>query len=58
MSKYTTEVRFICENAAGLTESKGYSKIDEILTESAPIIFNFEYPILMKHIGFRLKRKF
>ena len=57
MSKYTTEVRFICENAAGLTESKGYSKIDEILTESAPIIFNFEYPIFDEAYRIPLEKK-
>lgn len=45
MSKYTTEVRFICETAAGESESQGYSKIDDILTIAAPNIFNFYYPI-------------
>ena len=31
MSKYTTEVRFICEQAAGYRESQPYSKINEII---------------------------
>lgn len=31
MSKYTTEVRFICENKAGLTESGGSDSVDEVL---------------------------
>lgn len=31
MSKYTTEVRFICENYAGLTESVGFDGIDEVI---------------------------
>lgn len=39
MSKYTTEVRFICENKAGLTESKGASNVDNILNESWDKIF-------------------
>ena len=45
MSKYTTEVRFICEVAAGLTESAGSSKVDEIIAKAAPIVFNFDWPI-------------
>ena len=45
MSKYTTEVRFICEHDAGLTESKGYSHIEEILTACLPNVFDFEFPI-------------
>lgn len=45
MSKYTTEVRFICETLAGLKESAGYDSIDEILEKSAPLIFNFPFPL-------------
>lgn len=45
MSKYTTEVRFICENAAGLTESSGYSRIDDIINKAIPSVFNFNFPI-------------
>ena len=37
MSKYTTELRFICENSAGLTESVGYSGIDEVLDKARDI---------------------
>ena len=33
MSKYTTEVRFICETAAGYTESQGYDKVEEVIAE-------------------------
>ncbi len=44
MSKYTTEVRFICESLAGLTESVGFDKIDEVITKSSPKIFS-SYPI-------------
>ena len=59
MSKYTTEVRFICETEAGLTESVGYSKVDEVLNKSWDKIFDAgdwdiydeEYrPILCKKI--------
>lgn len=45
MSRYTTEVRFICETAAGLLESQGYSKVDEILTAAIPKVFDFDFPI-------------
>ena len=45
MSKYTTEVRFICETEAGLMESKGFNDIETILNVSAPKIFNFPFPI-------------
>lgn len=39
MSKYTTEVRYICETCAGLTESEGYDSIDEIVESAYPQIF-------------------
>ena len=39
MSKYTTEVRYICETYAGLTESEGYDSIDEIVEKAVPKIF-------------------
>lgn len=45
MSKYTTEVRFICETASGLTESKGYNDVADIIQSARPHIFNFDYPI-------------
>ena len=45
MSKYTTELRFLCETVAGLTESKGYAHIDDILESAAPVIFDFDWPL-------------
>lgn len=45
MSKYTTELRFICETEAGLTESQGFNAIGDILQTAAPKIFNFDFPI-------------
>jgi hypothetical protein len=39
MSKYTTEVRFICESYAGLQESGGYNDIENILDRSYDKIF-------------------
>lgn len=40
MSKYTTEVRFICEEKAGLIVSTGSNKVDEILEKSWNKIFD------------------
>lgn len=45
MSKYTTEVRFICETMSGLTESAGYNSIDDIIQTAIPKIFSFGFPI-------------
>ena len=42
MSKYTTEVRFICEQAAGLTESVGLADIDDVLENSYDKIFKVD----------------
>ena len=57
MSKYTTEVRYICETAANLPESKGYSSIDEILTAAAPKIFDFNFPIYDENYRSILEKK-
>lgn len=45
MSKYTTEVRYICERAAGLEESKGFNDVSDILDKAAGNVFNFSFPI-------------
>lgn len=45
MSKYTTEVRYICENAAGYKESKGFADVDKIIEDSITSIFSFDFPI-------------
>jgi hypothetical protein len=45
MSKYTTEVRYICERLYGLDESTGYASVDAILAQTAPKIFDFDFPI-------------
>ena len=39
MSKYTTEVRFICESKAGLSESSGSDNVDDIISKSWDKIF-------------------
>lgn len=39
MSKYTTEVRFVCEQKAGLHESMGCDNVDEVIRNSWDKIF-------------------
>ena len=68
MSKYTTEVRYILEHDAGYDESKGLSKVDEIIDsawdktfatgEGAPIIGSAMYyedicKKILKHYYFK-----
>lgn len=45
MSKYTTEVRFICETYAGLDESSDFAGIQEVLDKSRDKVFDFDFPI-------------
>lgn len=45
MSKYTTEVRFICENYAGLTESTGFNNVNQVIEDARPKVFDFDFPI-------------
>ena len=45
MSKYTTQVRFICEQFSGLYESVGLSGVDMVIEGARDKVFDFEYPI-------------
>lgn len=45
MSKYTTEVRFICEHFAGLDKSEGFDSVEDIISVARTKIFDFSYPI-------------
>ena len=51
MSKYTTEVRYICEMYAGLEESVGFDDIGRVITDSRDKIFDFEYPVNSSILG-------
>lgn len=53
MSKYTTEVRKICENYAG----SGFTRVDDIINRSLPIIFDFDFPIYDENYRAILERK-
>ena len=44
MSKYTTELRFICEEKAGLKESVGYTDVKSTIEAARSNIFDFDYP--------------
>lgn len=57
MSKYTTEVRYICETMAGLTESEGYNSINEIIENAVPHIFDFDYPVFDENYRRVLEKK-
>lgn len=57
MSKYTTEVRFICEQACGLTESAGLSSVNNIIKQSAPVVFNFDFPVFDENYRLPLETK-
>lgn len=45
MSDYTTELRYIVETSAGLKESAGYPKVNELIQLAIPKIFDFNFPI-------------
>lgn len=45
MSKYTTELRFICEQVSGLKESVDYNGVETVISTARPLIFSFNYPI-------------
>ena len=57
MSKYTTELRFICEEMSGLMESVGYYKVNEVIDKSRANIFSFDYPIFDENYKSVLERK-
>ena len=57
MSKYTTEVRFICENSAGLSKSEDADNVDSILDKCWNKVFNFDFPIFDENYRQVLCRK-
>ena len=48
MAKYTTELRSILENYAGLSESVGYEDVGTVITAARGKLFDFDYPIFDK----------
>ena len=45
MSKYTIELRYICETMGGLEASVGGDDVDQVIQNAIPSIFNFSFPI-------------
>lgn len=45
MSKYTTEVRYICEHFSGLSESVGYNDVEQVIKNCLSKVFDFNFPI-------------
>lgn len=58
MSKYTTELRFLCEHLSGLSESKGFDDTDSIIESARPKIFSFSYPIFDENYKSTIETKF
>lgn len=56
MSKYTTQVRFICETSAKLTVSSGFNDIEDILNKSWNKIFS-DFPIFDEQYRAELCKK-
>lgn len=57
MSKYTTELRFILEDAAGYDSSQGYETIPDIIEKARPKIFDFDFPIFDENYRVPLETK-
>lgn len=56
MSKYTTEVRFICESASELTESAGFNDVESVLDKCWNKIFS-DFPIFDEEYRAHLCKK-
>lgn len=57
MSKYTSEIRFICESVTGHSQSVGFNDVKNVLSDAAPIIFDFDYPIFDENYRIPLETK-
>lgn len=57
MSLYTTELRYLCEVAAGLEISKGYDSVNDIIEKAIPVIFDFDFPIFDENYRKILEKK-
>lgn len=49
MSKYTTQLRYICESVAGYDESQGYTNFETVIQAAIPKIFDFDFPVYDKN---------
>ena len=59
MSKYTTEVRWICESYYNQNNNDphGYNFVETILDTAAPLVFSFNFPIFDENYRIPLEKK-
>lgn len=57
MSKYTTELRFVCESYAGLNASRDRSGVENVINTALPKIFDFDFPIFDENYRKILEKK-
>ena len=57
MSEYTSQLRYICETLAGLSESTGYTNVSQVIAGARPKIFSFQYPIFQESYRETLETK-
>ena len=57
MAYYTVQLRTICESLLGYSEPQPYSQIDNVITNSAPLVFDFDFPIWDENYRLTLEKK-
>lgn len=57
MSKYTTELRFICETYNNLDTSVGLSSVNTVIDNALPKLFDFDFPIFDENYRKQLEHK-
>ena len=57
MSKYTTELRFICETYNNLDTSVGLSNVNTVIDKALPKLFDFDFPIFDENYRKQLELK-
>lgn len=57
MALYTTQVRTICEASLGMEVHGGFDSVNDILKNSAPLVFNFDFPIWDENYRLTLETK-
>lgn len=57
MSKYTTELRFICETYNNLDTSVGLSNVNTVIDNALPKLFDFSFPIFDENYRKQLEHK-
>ena len=57
MSKYTTELRFICETYNNLDTSMGLSSVNTVIDNALPKLFDFDFPIFDENYRKQLEHK-